>query len=89
MNLIKWLKLVWENRLPIMQGVVNIFFTNEKTKRMAQKRLSRCALCKYNSANALTSDYVLPFKHCTKCGCSLALKPYVKDAKCPVGIWEK
>ena len=59
----------------------------KKIKDLAKFRLSRCYTCPFNSNNALESPYSVPFKHCTKCGCSLALKPYSIDSKCPIKMW--
>ena len=48
------------------------------TKEEANSRLEICKKCEFfNSIN----------ERCTKCGCHMALKTYLKAEKCPVGKW--
>lgn len=77
------LKDIWENKHLILQGVVNRMFS--PNKELANRRLRICASCPFNSENS--GDKTPPYKHCTKCGCALALKPYVENAKCPLNYW--
>jgi hypothetical protein len=48
------------------------------TEREAQSRLNICKTCSF-------FDSVQ--ERCTKCGCKMAVKTYLKAEKCPVGKW--
>lgn len=78
----KW-RDVWENKHLILTGLINRLFS--PNKQLAQERLRVCASCPFNSRNAGIS--VPWYKHCIKCGCTLALKPYAAESKCPMGYW--
>ncbi len=80
------LKRIWENRINILQGLVNRVFSSKEVRELANKRLEKCNPCEFNSENSPVKDNI-PYKHCMKCGCSLGLKPYSKDSKCPIGKW--
>ena len=48
------------------------------TEEQANSRLSICSTCEfYNQTQS----------RCTKCGCFMAVKTYLKAEKCPVGKW--
>ena len=80
------IKQIWENKHLIATGLVNRFFSPREIKELANKRLAICNVCPDNSKNTV-SGYNVPYRHCTLCGCSLALKPYAKQSKCPVNKW--
>lgn len=44
----------------------------------AEKRKKICESCNF---------YNTPQQRCTKCGCYMAIKTYLKAASCPVGKW--
>lgn len=46
------------------------------TEEEANKRLSICNQCEFYTGS-----------RCTKCGCYMATKTYLKAASCPVGKW--
>jgi hypothetical protein len=45
---------------------------------LARKRRAICAACQF---------FDRPRDRCTKCGCSMAVKPYLRAMKCPIGKW--
>lgn len=83
-----YLRQIWENKHLILQAAVNRLMSPPHIKRLARGRLNVCKSCPFNSRNNKTT-YKLPYKHCGKCGCSLGLKPYVKESKCPMGYWNE
>lgn len=44
----------------------------------ADGRLAICRSCEFFNNNS---------ERCTKCGCKMAIKTYLKAEKCPVGKW--
>lgn len=86
MNLVQYLKNVYTNRLAILEGIYNVLFAKRHIKVIAKKRQAICAVCPYNSANSKEKSNI-PYTHCTICGCSLKIKPYVMEAECPKKFW--
>ena len=61
----------------VAKGVVEVQGLN-LSEEDKNKRLSICESCEfYNNAQS----------RCTKCGCYMAVKTYLKAATCPVGKW--
>lgn len=85
-RIISYLKQVWENKSIIFEGIRNLLFAKGKIRIIAKKRRKVCSVCPYSSQNT-KSSYKLPFKHCTICGCSLAIKPFAMEAECPKKFW--
>jgi hypothetical protein len=48
------------------------------TKEEAERRLAICKTCQF---------FRLHDQRCSKCGCYMAVKTYLKAEKCPVGLW--
>lgn len=87
MEILKF-RQIWENKHLIAQGIVNMFFSPKELKQLAKKRQSICKTCPANSHLASgDKKYNVPFWHCTKCGCSLNIKPYAQSATCPLRMW--
>ena len=47
-------------------------------KELYRERMEICKVCPHFNNNR---------KQCTKCGCFMALKTTLQQAKCPVGKW--
>jgi hypothetical protein len=66
-------KSVIRNIQSVMQG--NNLNVSEEEK---QKRLNICNSCEF---------FIKESQRCSKCGCYMAVKTYLKAEKCPVGKW--
>jgi hypothetical protein len=64
---------VVSNAVSVAQGN-NLRLTPEE----ANRRLSICKKCEFFEALS---------QRCSKCGCFMAVKSYLKAEKCPVGRW--
>lgn len=62
-----------KNTISVIQGN-DLKISNEE----AQKRLDICKACVFFDKNA---------QRCSKCGCYLSVKTYLKAERCPVGKW--
>jgi hypothetical protein len=49
-----------------------------ENNEQAKKRLEICNGCEFFNKSA---------ERCTKCGCNMAIKTYLKAEKCPIGKW--
>lgn len=90
-KLFKFLKAAYQNKQTIYDSLIAALKANEADIKLAQRRLDTCRKCPHYSKNTSKRPYgYLPFNsHCTKCGCSIALKKYSKTNTCPLKIWEK
>lgn len=64
----------------LMKNTISVVQGNELrlSKEEAEKRESICKSCEF---------YEKSSSRCTKCGCFLAVKTYLKAEHCPVGKW--
>lgn len=61
-------------------------------KKLSQKRLLYCDKCHIRSGHACdpskTGLHIITGEEVKGCGCHIAAKSMVPDAKCPMGKWE-
>lgn len=86
LGIIKLIENAWKHKVEIFQGLKNRLYS--KNKVLAETRLNICSGCPFNSMNTSKRPFgKLPYAHCTECGCSLFVKTYSEDSKCPIGKW--
>lgn len=64
----------------IVRNVQNVMQGNDLTvsETSANSRLNICKSCSFFDHTP---------QRCTKCGCKMAVKTYLKAEKCPIGKW--
>lgn len=88
-KIFKFIKAVYLNRIVIKDALLNAITANRAKRKLAKERLDTCKKCPFYSKNTRSRPFgYLPFKHCTKCGCSIALKKYSKTNTCPKNLWK-
>ena len=64
----------------LIRNIKSVAVGNSLTENneQAKKRLEICNGCEFFNKSA---------ERCTKCGCNMAIKTYLKAEKCPIGKW--
>jgi hypothetical protein len=79
------LKLIWENRKKILEGITNSILRDETIEEIASLRYSICNECQ-SKGNECAVKGTGPC--CNECGCSLSFKTRSLASDCPLGKWE-
>ena len=79
------LKLIWENRKKILEGITNSILRDETIEEIASLRYSICNECP-SKGNECAVKGTGPC--CNECGCSLSFKTRSLASDCPLGKWE-
>jgi hypothetical protein len=79
------LKLIWQNRKQILEGITNTVIRDETVEEISRLRYSICDECPTKG-----TDCAMPGTApcCDECGCSLAFKTRSLASSCPLGKWE-
>jgi hypothetical protein len=79
------LKLIWQNRKQILEGITNTVIRDETIEEIARLRYSVCDEC-----SSKGKDCAMPGTApcCNECGCSLSFKTRSLASSCPLGKWE-
>jgi hypothetical protein len=79
------LKLIWENRKQILEGITNSVIRDETVEEIARLRYSICDECPSKGKKCAVKGTA---PCCNECGCSLTFKTRSLAADCPLGKWE-
>jgi hypothetical protein len=79
------LKLIWQNRKQILEGITNTVIRDETVEEISRLRYSICDECS-NKGTDCAMPGTAPC--CNECGCSLAFKTRSLASSCPLGKWE-
>lgn len=79
------LKLIWENRKKILEGITNSILRDETIEEIASLRYSICNECP-SKGNDCAVKGTGPC--CNECGCSLSFKTRSLASDCPLAKWE-
>jgi hypothetical protein len=79
------LKLIWENRKQIVEGITNTIIRDETIEEISRLRYSICDECTSKGKNCAVKG---TSPCCNECGCSLTFKTRSLSSDCPLGKWE-
>jgi hypothetical protein len=79
------LKLIWENRKQIVEGITNTIIRDETIEEISRLRYSICDECTSKGKNCAVKG---TGPCCNECGCSLTFKTRSLSSDCPLGKWE-
>jgi hypothetical protein len=79
------LKLIWENRKQIVEGITNTIIRDETIEEISRLRYSICDECTSKGRKCAVKG---TSPCCNECGCSLAFKTRSLSSDCPLGKWE-
>jgi hypothetical protein len=79
------LKLIWQNRKEILEGITNSVIRDETVEEIATLRYTICDECD-KKGNECAVKGTAPC--CNECGCSLAFKTRSLSSECPLGKWD-
>ena len=79
------LKLIWENRKQIIEGITNSVLRDETVEEISKLRYDICSECSSKGRKCAVKGTV---PCCNECGCSLAFKTRSLSSSCPLGKWE-
>jgi hypothetical protein len=79
------LKLIWQNRKQILEGITNTVIRDETIEEIARLRYSVCDECPTKGTKCAMPGTA---PCCDECGCSLAFKTRSLASSCPLGKWE-
>jgi hypothetical protein len=79
------LKLIWQNRKQIIEGITNSVIRGETVEEIARLRHSICDDCEMKGRKCAVKGTA---PCCNECGCSLAFKTRSLSSECPLGKWD-
>ena len=79
------LKLIWNNRKEILEGITNSVIRDETVEEIARLRYSICDECEHKGRKCAVKGTA---PCCNECGCSLLFKTRSLSSECPVGKWD-
>ena len=79
------LKLIWQNRKTILEGITNSVIRDETIEEIAALRYSMCTECTSKGTECAVKG---TGPCCNECGCSLSLKTRSLASDCPLGKWK-
>jgi hypothetical protein len=79
------LKLIWNNRKQILEGITNSVIRDETVEEIAMLRYTICNECPSKGKKCAVKGTA---PCCNECGCSLAFKTRSLSSDCPLGKWE-
>lgn len=79
------LKLIWENRKKIIEGITNSIIRDETVEEISRLRYDICDECEHKGRKCAVKGTA---PCCNECGCSLAFKTRSLASECPLGKWQ-
>lgn len=79
------LKLIWNNRKEILEGITNSVIRDETVEEISRLRYSICDECEHKGRKCAVKGTA---PCCNECGCSLAFKTRSLSSECPIGKWD-
>ena len=79
------LKLIWQNRKQILEGITNSIIRDETIEEIARLRYSICDECELKGKKCAVKGTA---PCCNECGCSLTFKTRSLASECPLGKWD-
>jgi len=79
------LKLIWENRKQIVEGITNSIIRDETVEEISRLRYDICDSCLSKGRKCAVKGTA---PCCNECGCSLAFKTRSLSSSCPLGKWD-
>jgi hypothetical protein len=79
------LKLIWDNRKQIIEGITNSVIRDETVEEISRLRYSICDECEHKGRKCAVKGTA---PCCNECGCSLAFKTRSLSSECPIGKWD-
>jgi len=79
------LKLIWNNRKQIIEGITNSVIRDETVEEVATLRYTICNECPSKGKKCAVKGTA---PCCNECGCSLGFKTRSLSSECPLGKWE-
>lgn len=81
------LKVIWENRKQILEGITNSIIRDETVEEIARLRFSICDDCEHLDTKGKECAVKGTQPCCAECGCSLGFKTRSLASACPLGKW--
>ena len=78
------LKIIWDNKTQIMEGIKNAVLRDEFVEDVARLRHDVCDSCPSKGTDCAVKG---TSPCCNDCGCSLAFKTRSLSSECPLGKW--
>jgi hypothetical protein len=78
------LKIIWDNKTQIMEGIKNAVLRDEFVEDVARLRHDVCDSCPSKGTDCAVKG---TSPCCNECGCSLAFKTRSLSSECPLGKW--
>ncbi len=78
------LKLIWENRKQIVEGITNSVIRDETVEEISRLRYDICDSCPSKGRKCAVKGTA---PCCNECGCSLTFKTRSLSSECPLGKW--
>jgi hypothetical protein len=79
------LKLIWENRKQIVEGITNSVIRDETVEEISRLRYDICDSCPSKGRKCAVKGTA---PCCNECGCSLTFKTRSLASECPLGKWQ-
>lgn len=79
------LKLIWENRKQILEGITNAVIRDQTVEEIAALRYAICNECSSKGKECAVKGTA---PCCNECGCSLGFKTRSLSSECPLGKWQ-
>ena len=79
------LKLIWENRKQIVEGITNSVIRDETVEEISRLRYDNCDSCPSKGRKCAVKGTA---PCCNECGCSLTFKTRSLASECPLGKWQ-
>jgi len=78
------LKIIWDNKTQIMEGIKNAVLRDEFVEDVARLRHDVCDNCPSKGKKCAVKG---TSPCCNECGCSLTFKTRSLSSECPLGKW--
>ena len=78
------LKVIWDNKTQIMEGIKNAVLRDEFVEDVAKLRNEVCDACPSKGKKCAVKG---TSPCCNECGCSLVFKTRSLSSECPLGKW--
>lgn len=79
------LRLIWENRKQIIEGITNSVLRDETVEEISRLRYDICDECPSKGRKCAVKGTA---PCCNECGCSLTFKTRSLSSECPLGKWQ-
>jgi hypothetical protein len=81
------IKMIWNNKAQILEGVKNYVFTQESIEIISKQRMNICLMCEYLDVKGKECAVEGTQPCCADCGCSLKFKTRSLSSECPQNKW--